>query len=62
VDEVSKFFSEVAGHIRRLREDLDLQALSRLWLREVTPHKYSHNFTWMGRPIIQVPQDIVAMQ
>ena len=24
--------------------------------------KYSYNFTWMGRPIIQYPQDIVAMQ
>jgi cephalosporin hydroxylase len=41
---------------------VDLQALSRIWLREVTPHKYAHNFTWLGRPIIQVPQDIMAMQ
>lgn len=24
--------------------------------------KYSYNFSWLGRPIIQVPQDIVAMQ
>lgn len=24
--------------------------------------KYSYNFTWMGRPIIQYPQDMVAMQ
>ena len=24
--------------------------------------RYSYNFTWMGRPIIQYPQDIVAMQ
>ncbi|MEK1928749.1 MAG: cephalosporin hydroxylase family protein [Pararhizobium sp.] len=24
--------------------------------------KYSYNFTWLGRPIIQYPQDIVAMQ
>lgn len=24
--------------------------------------KYSYNFSWMGRPIIQYPQDIVAMQ
>lgn len=23
---------------------------------------YSYNFTWMGRPIIQYPQDMVAMQ
>ena len=24
--------------------------------------KYSYNFAWLGRPIIQYPQDIVAMQ
>ena len=24
--------------------------------------KYSYNFSWMGRPIIQYPQDIMAMQ
>jgi cephalosporin hydroxylase len=24
--------------------------------------KYSYNFTWLGRPIIQYPQDIVAVQ
>ena len=24
--------------------------------------RYSYNFTWLGRPIIQYPQDIVAMQ
>ena len=23
---------------------------------------YSYNFSWMGRPVIQYPQDIVAMQ
>ena len=23
---------------------------------------YSYNFTWMGRPIIQYPQDMIAMQ
>lgn len=27
-----------------------------------TEPKYSYNFSWQGRPIIQYPQDIVAMQ
>lgn len=27
-----------------------------------TKEKYSYNFSWLGRPIIQYPQDIVAMQ
>lgn len=25
-------------------------------------YRYSYNFTWMGRPIIQFPQDMIAMQ
>jgi cephalosporin hydroxylase len=33
-----------------------------VWVREITPHKYAYNFTWMGRPIIQFPQDMMAMQ
>jgi len=32
------------------------------FMLETTPAKYSYNFTWLGRPIIQYPQDIVAMQ
>jgi len=62
MSEVAKFFAEVAQNIQALEMDKELQALSRLWLREVGRHRYSYNFTWMGRPIIQVPQDIMAMQ
>ena len=36
--------------------------ISSRWLRESGRHKYSYNFSWLGRPIIQYPQDIVAMQ
>ncbi len=32
------------------------------FLIESCKAKYSYNFTWMGRPIIQYPQDIIAMQ
>lgn len=32
------------------------------FMRESTQPKYSYNFSWLGRPIIQYPQDIVAMQ
>ena len=62
MNEVAKFFSQVATNIEGLKADLDIQALSRIWVREISPHKYPYNFTWMGRPIIQLPQDIMAMQ
>jgi cephalosporin hydroxylase len=62
MNEIEKFRQEVQGNIRGLAEDKDVQALSRIWAREVTRHRYTYNFTWMGRPIIQTPQDMVAMQ
>lgn len=32
------------------------------FLTQSVGHKYSYNFEWLGMPIIQYPQDIVAMQ
>lgn len=62
MDEVKRFKAEVAANIESLAEDKDLQALSRIWVREIARHRYAYNFTWMGRPLIQFPQDMVAMQ
>lgn len=59
-DEV--FSREVQSNIARLGSDLDLQALSRIWIREITPHKWAYNFSWLGRPAIQFPNDAWAMQ
>lgn len=53
---------QVARNIDGLKRDRDMQDLSRLWLRDSLKHRYSYNFSWMGRPIIQYPQDMIAMQ
>ena len=45
-----EFREEVRLNIEGLKDDRDLQALSRVWVREVSPHKYAYNFSWMGRP------------
>jgi len=37
-------------------------ALSRLWLKVGWSLRYTYSFTWMGRPIIQLPEDIVRIQ
>jgi cephalosporin hydroxylase len=49
-------------YIQRMSKDKNLLAMSNRWFIESCKYKYSYNFTWMGRPIIQFPQDIVAMQ
>lgn len=36
--------------------------ISRRWLRCSIDEKYSYNFEWLGRPIIQYPQDLIALQ
>lgn len=40
----------------------EIQRAADEFMRASTQPKYSYNFTWMGRPIIQYPQDMVAMQ
>jgi cephalosporin hydroxylase len=56
------FLREVKENIEGMGVDFDLQSLSRIWIRETLRHKYAYHFSWMGRPIIQYPQDIVATQ
>jgi cephalosporin hydroxylase len=60
--EIEDFFNEVRRNVESLRRAPKVRALSIDWIRETAPYKYSYNFTWMGRPIIQFPQDMIAMQ
>lgn len=36
--------------------------LSKLWLRSGWDTKYVYGFTWLGRPIIQLPEDMMRVQ
>jgi cephalosporin hydroxylase len=38
------------------------ERLSDLWMKMSWVQKYSYTFTWMGRPIIQHPEDLVRLQ
>jgi cephalosporin hydroxylase len=37
-------------------------AISSLWLKVGWALKYSYGFTWLGRPIVQLPEDIIRVQ
>lgn len=39
-----------------------IQTLAKDFFNEVSQFNYSYHFKWMGRPIIQFPQDIIALQ
>lgn len=62
MNEIERFKAEVEANIESLGRDTDLQALSRVWVREISRHKYAYNFKWLGRPAIQFPNDAWAMQ
>lgn len=48
--------------IEQMAADFHLKSLTSDWFVESCKHKYSYHFSWLGRPIIQFPQDIIAMQ
>jgi cephalosporin hydroxylase len=48
--------------VQKMVKDNELQRLTNHWFVKSCNHKYSYNFDWMGRPIIQFPQDMIAMQ
>lgn len=53
---------QVARNIEDTGADQALQNRSVEWVRDTARHGYSYNFSFLGRPIIQYPQDMVAMQ
>lgn len=61
-DPVGDFKEERRLAIEAMARDEELKRKSIDWMVHADKYKYSYNFTWMGRPIIKLPQDIVAMQ
>ncbi len=59
---MDSFDKDVQDRIAANGRNEALRDAARAFMRESTQPKYSYNFSWLGRPIIQYPQDIVAMQ
>lgn len=59
---IKQFNQERQVRLQAYAQDDAFQALSRDWLQASMQRQYVYNFDWMGRPIIQYPQDMVAMQ
>lgn len=57
-----KFSAECASDVESQGKDAKLLDLSRQWLIGGLPYRYTYHFSWQGRPIIQYPQDMAAMQ
>jgi cephalosporin hydroxylase len=57
-----EFESEKQARIEAYANDVEMRRSSMDWFTVSLARKYSYNFTWLGRPIIQYPQDMVALQ
>lgn len=61
-EEIQKFLDEKQRNIKSIGENDTLKKLGTDFLVDTNPYKYTYNFTWLGRPIIAFPQDMIAMQ
>jgi cephalosporin hydroxylase len=59
---MSDFREESRWRIADMRDDARVQADARALTNSSIAAEYSYNFFWLGRPIIQYPQDMVALQ
>lgn len=57
-----KFFRERDMRIATYEADDQLQKTTMAFMKEIVRANYSYNFSWLGRPIIQIPQDMFALQ
>lgn len=61
-DQYQQFKRECITEIAAQGENADIQRTTLAWMDGANRMKYSYHFEWMGRPIIQYPQDIIALQ
>ncbi|APG46140.1 cephalosporin hydroxylase family protein [Phaeobacter porticola] len=59
---MTTFAADIPARLDSMRNHEGLQSSAMAFLRASARAEYSYNYHWLGRPIIQYPQDIVAMQ
>jgi len=59
---IEQFLQECRNEVSAMGKDAAIQKEGLDFVTKAEKYKYSYHFTWMGRPIIQYPQDMIAMQ
>lgn len=62
IDHLRNFEMEREARVTSYSADQAWQASSLAWIRRAFEQRYMYNFSWLGRPIIQFPADMVALQ
>ena len=55
-------FANDPNLIQSMQADAGLRGLRQALLAAVVKYRYTYNFSWYGRPIIQLPEDVLAVQ
>jgi len=62
MNEIEKFKLEKIKNIKKLSQSKEIKHLVFQFIKKTDEYKYDYHFSWLGRPIIQYPQDIIAIQ
>jgi len=62
MDPIELFYKERRDAVSQMGDDKELFKKSIDWMLHADKYKYTYNFTWLGRPIIKFPNDIVILQ
>ena len=62
MSEEQKFRNQCDKEVKQQEQSKAFQSITREWVNESIKTNYSYHFEWLGRPIIQYPQDIIGTQ
>lgn len=62
MSEIDKFYSDRTNRLSEYKNNKGLHKLANKWIEKSMTENYVYNFDWLGRPIIQFPEDIVGVQ
>lgn len=57
-----QYQQEKEEDIARMTADPEVKRAGEDFMEKISPYRYGYYFSWMGRPIIQLPQDIIVLQ
>jgi cephalosporin hydroxylase len=62
MDYIEQYQTECQERVRSYSSNKNLKQSADAFVRASIRSKYFYNFSWLGRPVIQFPQDLVALQ
>ncbi|MDO2435639.1 cephalosporin hydroxylase family protein [Aeromonas veronii] len=57
-----KYHEEIHNRLHQYADNSELAKVKHELLEQMNANMYAYNFTWFGRPVIQIPQDTITFQ